>query len=239
VAVSYFAAHSARKRTSNERRSTARPSQHSSWFQEPKPFHHSVSQIYRADTKSLSGSQTPLSSLRLFSQSKQTKSKQGKDAPFALVPTILFLSKSTRSQRSDGLIISHRQIHKRIVLLNVALWISQVLLAIVFFYSGAMKSTKTEKELVAMGQTGVENLSGSLIRFIGVSEILGAVGMILPWLTGIVPILTPVAATSLGMIMILAAIVHFRRNEKTTAMQNLLILLVCAFVAYGRFTSPA
>jgi uncharacterized membrane protein YphA (DoxX/SURF4 family) len=98
-------------------------------------------------------------------------------------------------------------------LLNVALWISQVLLAIVFFYSGAMKSTKTEKELVAMGQTGVENLSGSLIRFIGVSEILGAVGMILPWLTGIVPILTPVAATSLGMIMILAAIVHFRRNE--------------------------
>jgi uncharacterized membrane protein YphA (DoxX/SURF4 family) len=124
-------------------------------------------------------------------------------------------------------------------LLNVALWISQVLLAIVFFYSGAMKSTKTEKELVAMGQTGVENLSGSLIRFIGVSEILGAVGMILPWLTGIVPILTPVAATSLGMIMILAAIVHFRRNEKTTAMQNLLILLVCAFVAYGRFTSPA
>jgi uncharacterized membrane protein YphA (DoxX/SURF4 family) len=123
-------------------------------------------------------------------------------------------------------------------LLSVALWISQVLLAIVFFYSGVMKSTKTEKELVAMGQTGVENLSGSLIRFIGVSEILGAAGIILPWLTGIVPILTPIAATSLATIMILAAIVHFRRNEKTTAMQNLLILLVCAFVAYGRFTSP-
>ena len=123
-------------------------------------------------------------------------------------------------------------------MLNVALWISQVLLAIVFFYSGAMKSTRTEKELLAMGQTGVENLSGSLIHFIGVSEILGAVGIILPWLTGIVPILTPVAATSLGTIMILAAIVHFRRNEKTTAMQNLFILLVCAFVAYGRFTSP-
>jgi uncharacterized membrane protein YphA (DoxX/SURF4 family) len=127
----------------------------------------------------------------------------------------------------------------RIVLLNVGLWIGQMFLAIVFVYSGAMKSTKTEQELVAMGQTGVENLSGSLIRFIGVSEILGAAGIILPWLTGIVPVLTPVAATSLGTIMILAAIVHFRRNEKTTAMLNLSILLVCAFVAYGRFTSPA
>ena len=101
-----------------------------------------------------------------------------------------------------------------------------------------MKSTRTEKELVSMGQTGVENLSGSLIRFIGVSEILGAIGIILPWLTGIVPILTPVAATGLGTIMILAAIVHFQRNEKTTAIENLMILLVCAFVAYGRFTSP-
>lgn len=120
-------------------------------------------------------------------------------------------------------------------MLNVALWISQVFLALVFFYSGAMKSTKSEKELVAMGQTGVENLPGSLIRFIGISEILGAVGIILPRLTGIVPILTPIAATSLGTIMILAANVHFRRNEKTTAMQNLIILLVCAFVAYGRF----
>ena len=121
--------------------------------------------------------------------------------------------------------------------MNVALWIGQVLLAIVFFYSGAMKSTKSETELVAMGQTGVENLSGSLIRFIGVSEILGAIGIILPWLTGIMPILTPIAATGLGTIMILAAIVHFRRNEKTTAIQNLVILLTCALVAFGRFVS--
>lgn len=122
-----------------------------------------------------------------------------------------------------------------IVMLNVALWICQIFLVIVFVYSGAMKSTKSEKELVAMGQTGVENLPQNLIRFIGISEILGVVGIILPQLIGILPILTPMAAVGLGIIMILASIVHFTRNEKTTVLLNLFILLVCAFVAYGRF----
>ena len=60
-------------------------------------------------------------------------------------------------------------------MLNAALWICQTLLAIVFGYSGATKSVKTEKELVAMGQTGVEGLPAPLIRFIGISEILGVV----------------------------------------------------------------
>lgn len=121
--------------------------------------------------------------------------------------------------------------------MNIALWISQILLAVVFGYSGLMKSTKTESELVAMGQTGVENLSPETIRFIGVMEILGAVGIILPQLTGIFPILTPLSAVGFVIIMILAARVHFRRNEKKTALMNLVILLVCAFVAYGRFAS--
>ncbi|MBA4185597.1 MAG: DoxX family protein [Acidobacteria bacterium] len=117
---------------------------------------------------------------------------------------------------------------------NVLLWICQIFLAVVFVYSGAMKSTQSEEKLVAMGQTGVENLPLSLIRFIGISEILGVVGIILPWLTGILPILTPTAAIGLGIIMILAAVVHFRRNEKMTVLLNLFLLLVCAFVAYGR-----
>lgn len=117
---------------------------------------------------------------------------------------------------------------------NVLLWICQIFLAVVFVYSGAMKSTQSEEKLVAMGQTGVENLPQVLIRFIGISEILGVVGIILPWLTGILPIPTPTAAIGLGIIMILAAVVHFRRNEKMTVLLNLFLLLVCAFVAYGR-----
>ena len=120
-------------------------------------------------------------------------------------------------------------------MMNIGLWICQILLALVFGYSGLMKSTKTEKELVPMGQTGVENLSPSLIRFIGIMELLGVVGIILPWLTRILPVLTPIAAIGFGIIMILASVIHFRRNEKTTVLLNLFLLFVCAFVAYGRF----
>ena len=120
-------------------------------------------------------------------------------------------------------------------MLNIALWICQILLGIVFGYSGLMKSAKTEKELVAMGQTGVENLPTVLIRFIGVMEILGVIGLFAPVLSGILPILTPLAAIGLGTIMIPAAVIHFRRSEKTIVLLNLFLLILCAFVAYGRF----
>jgi len=117
---------------------------------------------------------------------------------------------------------------------NTMLWVAQSLLAALFLFSGMMKSTQSEQKLVASGQTGVEGLPRSLIRFIGISEILGAAGLVLPLLSDVMPILTPLAAIGLGLIMILAAIVHYRRDEKRTALQNLSILLVCLFVAYGR-----
>lgn len=120
---------------------------------------------------------------------------------------------------------------------NTILWIGQSLLAALFLYSGVMKSTQSEQKLVASGQTGVEGLSQALIRFIGIAEILGAAGLVLPVLMNVMPVLTPLAAIGLGLIMILAAIVHYRRNEKRTALQNLLILLVCLFVTYGRLTN--
>ena len=117
------------------------------------------------------------------------------------------------------------------------LWIGQSLLAALFLYSGVMKSTQSELKLVAGGQTGVEGLPPRLIRFIGIVELLGAAGLVLPVLTNVMPVLTPLAAIGLGLIMILAAIVHYRRNEKRTVVQNLLILLVCFFVTYGRLTN--
>jgi uncharacterized membrane protein YphA (DoxX/SURF4 family) len=117
---------------------------------------------------------------------------------------------------------------------NAMLWVAQGLLAALFLFSGVMKSTRSEQQLVASGQTGVEGLPRSLIGFIGISEILGAAGLVLPLLSNVMPVLTPLAALGLGLIMILAAIMHYRRNENTTALQNLFILLVCLFVAYGR-----
>jgi len=117
---------------------------------------------------------------------------------------------------------------------NTILWVAQSLLAALFLFSGVMKSTQSEQKLVASGQTGVEGLPRYLIRFIGISEILGAAGLVLPGLSNIMPVLIPLAAIGLGLIMVLAAIVHYRRDEKRTALLNLFILLVCLFVAYGR-----
>lgn len=122
--------------------------------------------------------------------------------------------------------------------MNVVLWVLQSLLAAIFLYSGGMKSTQPAQKLVAGGQTGVEGLSQPLLRFIGISEILGAVGLILPWLTKTMPALTPIAAIGLGLIMVLAAIVHYRRNEIRTVIFNLMILLACATVAYFRLRWP-
>lgn len=109
-------------------------------------------------------------------------------------------------------------IHLKIIMLNVALWICQIFLAIVFVYSGAMKSTRSAENLVAMGQTGVENLPPGLIRFTGILEIPGVVGIILPRLVGIFPVLTPAAAICFGIIMILAACRAFSTKRKDNSL---------------------
>ena len=119
--------------------------------------------------------------------------------------------------------------------MNTALWIVQGVLAVTFAYSGWMKSTLPIPRLVAIGQTGVADLSLPLVRFIGVSELLGAVGLILPRWTGILPTLTPLSALCLGLIMIPAAIIHYKRREvKTVWRINVPLFLLCLLVAYGR-----
>lgn len=120
--------------------------------------------------------------------------------------------------------------------MNSALWFSQILLAILFVYSGWMKSTRSAQQLVAIGQTGIEHLPTLFIRFIGVSELIGVVGLLVPWYTQIIPILTPIAALCLGLIMLPAGVIHYRRHENQTVLVNVAILLLCLFVTYGRFT---
>ena len=118
--------------------------------------------------------------------------------------------------------------------MNTTLWVLQSLIAFGFMYSGINKSIFSEKKLVAMGQTGVEGLPLALIRFIGISEILGAVGIILPLLLHILPFLTTVSAICFAVIMILAARIHYKRHEYKSVVFNSVIFLVCIFIAYGR-----
>ena len=118
--------------------------------------------------------------------------------------------------------------------MNIALWIIQLLLAIAFGMSGTMKITQPTNKLVA--QMGwVEDFAPTTVKAIGVLEVLGAIGLILPRLTGILPWLTPLAALGLALTMLGAMATHFRRNEYPMLGFNLALLLLSAFVAYGRF----
>lgn len=119
--------------------------------------------------------------------------------------------------------------------MNTILWIVQGFLTMVFAYSGIMKSTQSERKLVSIGQTGVEHLPLPLIRSIGIAELLGVAGLMLPSITGLWPALTPIAAGCLGLIMIPAGIIHYRRGEYKTVWQiNAFVLVLCGLVVWGR-----
>ena len=118
--------------------------------------------------------------------------------------------------------------------MNVALWICQGFLSVVFAFSGLQKSTRSKASLVASGQTGVQAYSLPFIRFIATMELLGAVGLVLPWATKILPILTPLAAAGLGIIMLGAARAHARLHEPRNVAANFVLLALCIFVLLGR-----
>lgn len=118
--------------------------------------------------------------------------------------------------------------------MNVALWIVQGLLALMFLMAGAMK-TMQPKEKLAGNMAWVEDFSAGQVKTIGILEALGAIGLILPPVTGILPWLAPVAAIGLVLTMIGAAITHQRRGEGSMIGINIVLLLLAAFVAYGRF----
>jgi uncharacterized membrane protein YphA (DoxX/SURF4 family) len=119
--------------------------------------------------------------------------------------------------------------------MNTALYIGQCFLALVFLYSGICKATLPEQKLVTMGQTGVEGLAAPFIKFIGVSEIFGVAGLLLPGLLHMTPVLTSTAAFCLGLIMLPAAVIHYRRGEKGTSIFNIFILLLCIWIGYQRW----
>jgi len=113
---------------------------------------------------------------------------------------------------------------------NVALWVIQALLAFVFLFAGGMKLVLPLEQLA-----GPVPLPGAFLRFIGVVEVLGGLGLILPGLTGIRPGLTPLAAAGLVLLMIGATAVTLAGGERATALIPVVVGLLAAFVAYGRW----
>jgi uncharacterized membrane protein len=118
--------------------------------------------------------------------------------------------------------------------MNIALWIVQAVLAAMFGIAGVTKSTQPKDKLEPK-LPWAEDFSAGTVRLIGIAELAGALGLILPAATGIVPVLTPLAATGLAVVMVLAALTHVRRKEPGAVAFNAVLFLLAAFVAWGRF----
>ena len=120
--------------------------------------------------------------------------------------------------------------------MNIALWIIAGLLAAVFLIAGANKLFIPQRKLAkAPGGGWVLDFSGSFVKTLGAVGIVGAAGLILPAALGIGPILVPLAALGLAVIMTGAATVEFRRQEFKHMVLNLTYLALATFVAWGRF----
>src|SRR5712691_6350285 len=117
--------------------------------------------------------------------------------------------------------------------MNIVLWIIQALLALLFLFAGGTKLILSIEQMQAMGPPNKIVLPGLLIRFIGVCEVLGALGLILPGLFRIRPGLTPLAAAGLVIIMIGATTTTLMSSEVAPALFPMVTLVLLAFVAYG------
>jgi putative oxidoreductase len=120
--------------------------------------------------------------------------------------------------------------------MNIALWIVQALLALAFLMAGGTKLTTPIDELLANGMTFIEHGGAALVRFIGLSEVAGAVGLILPAALKIQPKLTPIAAGMLAFVMVLAVGTHLMTGDVGGSVPALVLGTLAAFVAWGRWT---
>jgi len=118
--------------------------------------------------------------------------------------------------------------------INIGLWTAQVLLAIAYLAAGSMKLFTPIDALGTM-MAYVPTMPELFIRFVGLAEILGAVGLILPAATRILPVLTPAAAVGLSIVQVGAIVLHGVRGETATSLPvNLILLALSVFIIWGR-----
>ncbi|MFE5673039.1 DoxX family protein [Agromyces sp. NPDC056523] len=106
----------------------------------------------------------------------------------------------------------------------IAFWIVGGLVALAFLAAGLMKLVRPKAALADSGMAWTEDFAEPTVKLIGAAEVLGAIGIVLPALTGIAPILSPIAASALVLVMVGAAVVHVRRSENPTPSLVLLVL---------------
>ncbi|EUA26404.1 doxX-like family protein [Mycobacterium intracellulare 1956] len=124
------------------------------------------------------------------------------------------------------------------IIVNIALWAVQGLLAFAYLVAGGLKVVRPREQLVASGRLDwMKDHSDAAVKAVGAVEIVGALGVILPEATGIARILTPIAAVGLVIVQIGAMRVHLTCNEREPLPINVILLLLAAFVAVGRSVS--
>lgn len=113
----------------------------------------------------------------------------------------------------------------------IALWIVNGLLALAFLFAGVTKLVRPHDALLKTpGMTWVEDFSGPNVKLIGAAEALGALGLILPLATGIAPVLAPIAAVGLLIVMVGAVVTHLRRKEAFVPPLSLWILALASAI---------
>ncbi|QUL57461.1 DoxX family protein [Paenibacillus tritici] len=117
--------------------------------------------------------------------------------------------------------------------MNIALWIVQGIAAVGFIYSGWLKAVQYEQAKRSWGW--VTDVPRALVTLIGVAELLGATGIILPYALNIMPVLTPVAATALALVVASGAVFHIQRKEYREIAVNLVFIVLAVVVAVGRW----
>lgn len=120
--------------------------------------------------------------------------------------------------------------------MSLVLWFLASGLALVFAATGVMKLVESRDMLVADGQRWAAGASPALVKALGAAELLGAFGLVLPGIIGVLPMVTAVAAGGLGLIMLGALVLHIRRGERRAAVFAAVLLLIAVLLAYDRAT---
>lgn len=121
--------------------------------------------------------------------------------------------------------------------MDTALWIATGILAAMMAIAGLTKALQPRDKLIASGpgMAYVDDFDDQTIKLIGIAEIVGAAGLILPGILDIAPILVPVAAICLAVLLVGGAVVHLRRGEQSAMGLPLALLVLAVVVAVGRF----
>ena len=118
--------------------------------------------------------------------------------------------------------------------MNDVLWIASFVLCAVYLSGGALKLGRSH-EALRESLPWVERFDPAAVKLIGVVEVLGAIGVVLPWLSGVLPVLTPLAACGLVVLQALAIRVHLQRREPRVIPFNALLLVGALVLALLRF----